>query len=138
MGRNLIHHHEAERLQLFLVGYLAMYFVSGVLLPLWEYEYVLRSPWLLAIVVACTAQCVVLVVALLLARHSRYQQSITLACIGQWVVILLITFIAPALLPVMVLSVVIDTAPGRGTRITAATATATAMQPGSSELRGYR
>ncbi|HTQ22961.1 sensor histidine kinase [Mycobacterium sp.] len=106
LGRNLIHHHEAERLQLFLVGYLAMYFVSGVLLPLWEYEYVLRSPWLLAIVGACAAQCVVLVAALLLARHSRYQQSITLACIGQWVVILLITFIAPALLPVMVLSVV--------------------------------
>ena len=48
-------------------------------------------------------QCVVLGVALRLARRSRYQQSITLVCIGNWVSVLLVTFIAPALLPVMVL-----------------------------------
>jgi signal transduction histidine kinase len=45
---------------------------------------------------------VVLGIALRLARDSKYQQSITLVCIGNWVTVSAITFIAPALLPVMV------------------------------------
>ena len=100
LGYDLIHRFTAERFQLFLTGHLAMYFGAGVLLPLWEYQYVLRSPWLLAIVAICTAQCVVLGAALRLARRTRYQQSITLVCIGNWASVLLITFIVPALLPV--------------------------------------
>jgi hypothetical protein len=84
-----------------------MYFGTGVLLPLWEYQSVLRSPWWLAIVGVCTAQCVVLGAALRVARRGRYQQSITLVCMGHWAAVLLITFVAPALLPVMVLAALV-------------------------------
>ena len=80
-----------------------MYGGAGVLLPLWEYLWVLRSPWFLAIAAICTGQCLVLAVALSLARHGEHQQSITLACIGNWAAVLLITFVAPNLLPAMVL-----------------------------------
>ncbi|MGA8250275.1 MAG: histidine kinase, partial [Mycobacterium sp.] len=86
---------------------LILYCVAGVLLPLGEYMWVLRSPWLLAIVAICTAQCVVLWVGLRLVQRSRYQQSVTLVCIGNWAAVLLITFIVPALLPVMVLSALV-------------------------------
>ena len=103
LGHHLVHNLMAERFQLFLTGHLAMYFGAGVLLPLWEYGWVLRSPWLLGMAAVCAGQCVVLGVALRLARHGRYQQSITLVCIGNWASVSLLTFIAPALLPVMVL-----------------------------------
>ncbi|MGB7114110.1 MAG: sensor histidine kinase, partial [Mycobacterium sp.] len=104
MGHDLVHRFTVERFQLFLAGHLAMYFGAGVLLPLWEYLCLLRSPWFLAIAAICTAQCVVLAVALPLARSGRHQQSITLACIGNWAAVFLITFIAPNLLPAMVLA----------------------------------
>ncbi len=107
LGHDLIHRFTAERFQLFLTGYLAMYFGAGVLLPLWEHQYVLRSPWLLALVAICTAQCVVLGAALRLARRTRYQQSITLVCIGNWASALLVTFVVPALLPAMVLAALV-------------------------------
>jgi signal transduction histidine kinase len=103
LGHDLVSRLTAERFQLFLAGLVAWYFGVGVLLPLWEYQYVVRSPWLLAFVPICTAQCVVLGAALRLARRTQYQQSITLACIGNWASVLLITFVSPALLPVMVL-----------------------------------
>ena len=103
LGHDLIQRLAAERFQLFLTGHLAMYFGAGVGLPLWEYGWMLRTPWLLAIVAVCAAHCVVLATALRLARHSRYQQSITLVCISNWATVLVITFVAPALLPVMVL-----------------------------------
>jgi signal transduction histidine kinase len=103
LGHYLIQRYAAQRFELFLTGHLAMYSGAGILLPLWEYMYVLRSPWLLAIVGICAAQCVVLGAALRLARRSRLQQSITLVCIGNWAAVLLLTYIAPALLPVMVL-----------------------------------
>ncbi|OBA82641.1 two-component sensor histidine kinase [Mycobacterium sp. 1164966.3] len=108
LGHDLVYRLKAERFQLFLgYGYLAMYFGTGVMLPLWEYQYVLRSPWFLAIAGISTAQSAVLVVGLRLARHRRYQQSITLVCIGNWIAVLLITFVAPVLLPVMVLAALI-------------------------------
>jgi signal transduction histidine kinase len=103
LGHDLINRFRSERYQLFLTGHLAAWAGAGILLPLWEYIWVLRSPWLLAIVAVCAAQCVALTVALRLAQHGRYQQSITLVCIGTWVSVLLITFLAPPLLPVMVL-----------------------------------
>src|ERR1700735_2264425 len=80
-----------------------MYFGAGVVLSLWQYACFLRSAWFLAIAAISTAQCLVLAVALPLARRGRYQQSITLACIGNWVAVFLITFVAPNLLPAMVL-----------------------------------
>ncbi len=107
LGHDLINRLKAERFQLFLGGHLAMYFGAGVLLPLWEYQFVLRSLWFLAIIAVCAVQCVVLGAALGLARRHRYQQSITLACVGNWAAVLVITFLAPTLLPVMVLTALV-------------------------------
>jgi signal transduction histidine kinase len=103
LGHDLIHRFRAERLELLITVLLIVYFLGGVLLPLGEYAWVLRSPWLLAIVGVCTAQCIVLGAALRPARRTRYQQSITLVCIGNWAAVLLITFVVPNLLPVLVL-----------------------------------
>jgi signal transduction histidine kinase len=103
LGHDLIHRFRAERFQLFLTGHLAMWAGAGILLPLWGYLRVLRSPWLLSMVAVCAGHCVVLGVALHLARRGRYQQSITLFCIGTWASVSLLTFIAPPLLPVMLL-----------------------------------
>jgi Histidine kinase len=72
-------------------------------MPLWEYAWAHRSPWLLGMVAVCAGQCVALGVALRLARRGSYQQSITLVCIGNWASVSLLTFIAPAIMPVMVL-----------------------------------
>lgn len=104
LGHDLINRFIVERFQLFLAGHFAIYFGAGVILPLWEYQFVLRSAWFLAIAAICAAQSLVLAVALPMARHGKHQQSITLACIGNWSAVLLITFIAPNLLPAMVLS----------------------------------
>jgi len=103
LGYDLVHRHAKERFQLFLATLLAMYFVVGVLMELGMYKWVLRSPWLLAIAGVCTAQCVVLGVALRLARRGRYQQSITLVCIGNWATVSLSTLIVPDGMPVMLL-----------------------------------
>ncbi len=103
LGHDLIHRFMVERFQLFLAGHLALYFGAGVVLPLCEYQWVVRSPSWLAIAAICAGQCLVLAVALPLARRGRHQQSITLACIGNWVAVFLITFVAPNLLPAMVL-----------------------------------
>ena len=69
-----------------------------------------RSPWWLAIAVVCVAGCVVLGVAMRLARHGRYQQSVTLVCIGNWAVLLFVTFIVPDLLSVWVLGALVPVA----------------------------
>ena len=54
LGYDLVHRYAEQRFQLFLVTLMVMYFLAGVLLPLWGYEWVLRSPWVLAIVAVCT------------------------------------------------------------------------------------
>jgi len=107
LGHDLIQRFSKERFQLFLTGLMAMYSGAGVLLPLGVYKWVLRSPWFLAIAAVCAAQCVVLGAALHLARRSRHQQAITLVCIGNWAAVLLVTFVAPNLLPVMVLAALV-------------------------------
>ena len=107
LGHDLVHRFTTERFQLFLAGYFAMYFGAGVLLSLFQYIWFLRSAWFLAVAAISTAQCLVLAVALALARRGKYQQSITLACIGNWIAVLLITFVGPNLLPVMVLAALV-------------------------------
>jgi signal transduction histidine kinase len=107
LPHDLVNRFTVERFQLFLTGYLAMYGGAGVVMPLWEYLWVLRSAWFLAIAAICTGQCLVLAVALALARRRRHQQSITVACIGNWAAVLLITLVAPHLLPVMVLAALV-------------------------------
>jgi signal transduction histidine kinase len=107
LGHDLINRFMAERFQLFLAGYLAMYLGAGVVLPGWEYLFLTRSPWLLAIATVCSAHCVGLGVALHLARRGKHQQSITLACISNSAAVLLVTFVAPNLLPAMVLAALV-------------------------------
>ena len=103
LGHDLIHRFRALRFQLFLTGHFALWASAGIVLPLLEYIWILRSAWLLVLAAVCTAQCVALAVALRLARHGRYQQSVTLVCIGTWISTSLVTFISPPLMPVMVL-----------------------------------
>jgi signal transduction histidine kinase len=103
LGHDLMHRFRRERFELFLSGHLALWSGAAILLPLWEYFWLLRSPWFLAFVVVGAAQCVVLVIGLRLARRGRYQQSITLVCVGTWVSVALVTLISPPLLPAMVL-----------------------------------
>ncbi|HVQ49531.1 MAG TPA: sensor histidine kinase [Mycobacterium sp.] len=103
LGHDLIHRFRAERFQVFLTGHFALWASAAVVLPVMEYFWVLRSPWFLAFCAVGVAQCAVLFVALYLARHSRYEQSITLVCIGNWVSSLLVTLISPGLLPAMAL-----------------------------------
>jgi signal transduction histidine kinase len=103
LGHDLINRFRAERYQLFLTGHLALWAGAAIVLPLWDYIWVFRSPWLLFFVAVGTAQCVTLAVALRLARQGRYQQSITLVCIGTWINAPLVTLVYPPLLPVMVL-----------------------------------
>jgi signal transduction histidine kinase len=107
LGHDLVNRFTVERFQLFLAGYFAMYFGAGVVLSLWQYVAFLRSAWFLAIAAICSAQCLALAVALALARRGRYPQSITLACISNWVAVLLITSVAPNLLPAMVLAALV-------------------------------
>jgi signal transduction histidine kinase len=107
LGYDLVRRFAKERFQLFLTTILAIYFLAGVLLPLGEYWWAYRSPWFLPLIAGGIAQCVVLGVALRLARRGRYRQSITLVCIGNWAAVLLITFIVPNLLPVMVLAALV-------------------------------
>ncbi len=103
LGYNLVHRHADMRIQLHVGTLLVMYFIAGVLLPLGEYKWVTRSPWMLGLLYVCTAQCVLLGVALRLARRGRRLESITLVCIGNWIAVLLVTLIGPNLLPIMVL-----------------------------------
>ena len=103
LGHYLIHRFATQRFELFLTGHLAMYSGAGIVLPLWQYQFVARSLWLPIIALICAGQCVVLVTALRLARRRRLQQSITLVCIGNWTAVLLLTFVAPGLLSVWVL-----------------------------------
>jgi signal transduction histidine kinase len=103
LGYDLVYRFANRRIQLFVTTLLAIYFFAGVLVELSMYNWLLRSAWLLAIAGVCAAQCVVLGVALRLARRGRHQQSITLVCIGNWAAVLLITLIVPDSLPVMLL-----------------------------------
>ncbi len=110
LGHDLMHRFRAERFELFLSGHLALWASAGILLPLWEYFWLLRSPRFLAFVAVGAAQCVVLAIGLRLARRGRYQPSITLVCIGTWVSVSLVTLISPPLLPAMVLVAMVPVA----------------------------
>jgi signal transduction histidine kinase len=110
LGHDLIHRSAKKRFEVFLTSLLAQYSGFGVLLPLGLYKWVLRSPWWLAIVVVCAAQCVVVGAALRLARGGRDQQAITLVCISNWAILLFVTFVVPDLLPVWVLGALVPVA----------------------------
>ncbi|MGE2736053.1 sensor histidine kinase [Mycolicibacterium vaccae] len=102
-GHDLIHRFRAERFELFLSAHFGLWLGAGIVLPLAEYFWIFRSPWMLGFVAVAAGQCVVLVVALNLARHNMFEQSITLVCIGNWVAVLGVTVVSPPLLPAMAL-----------------------------------
>jgi signal transduction histidine kinase len=110
LGHDLIHRFRAERYQVFLTGHLALWASAAIALPILEYFWLLRSPWYLAFVAVGVAQCGVIAIALGLARRGRYQQSITLVCIGTWISASLVTLVSPPLLPVMALLVLVPVA----------------------------
>ena len=110
LGHDLIHRFANKRVELFLTALLAVCSGVGVLVPLGLYKWVVRSPWWLATVAVGVAGCVVVGAAMRLARHGRYQQSVTLVCIGDWAVVLLATLIVPDLLPVWVVASLVPVA----------------------------
>ncbi|MCV7194599.1 sensor histidine kinase [Mycolicibacterium brumae] len=101
LGHHLIHRFQAERFQVFLAGHFAMWFGAGVLLPLWEYFVLAPSRWFLVLAGVSAAHSVLLVLAMDLVRRERYEQSISLVCVGNWVGVLVVVYVSPALLPVM-------------------------------------
>ena len=103
LGHQLVNQFTAARFQLFILAHMAMWAGAGVALPVWEYFWILPSIWYLVLAAICAAHCVVLAVALRLARRGDYQRSITLVCIGTWIATSIVTFVFPGLLPVMVL-----------------------------------
>ena len=109
-GHDLIHRFAKKPVELFLIVLLAWCSGVGVLVPLGLYKWVVRSPWWLAFAAVGVAACVVLGVTLRLARRGRYQQSVTLICIADWVVVLLYTLIVPDLLTVWVLAALVTAA----------------------------
>jgi signal transduction histidine kinase len=94
------------RLQQFIAAELCA-FGGSTLLSLALYSFALRSLWMLALALICVAQCVTLGAALFLARRGDHQRSVTLVCAGNWASALLVTFVAPVLLPVMVPAVLL-------------------------------
>src|SRR5882757_5338504 len=78
LGHDLINRYRAERFQLFLTGHIALWAAAAIALPVLEYFWIFQSRWLLAFVAVGCAHCCALTVALRLARHGRYEQSITL------------------------------------------------------------
>ena len=106
----LLMKHMAIDVGIVAVPGLALCSVLGVLVPLGLYTWVLRSPWLLALAVIGAVQCVVLGVVLRLWRRGRYQQSVTLGCIGNCAYLLFVTVVVPDLLPVWVLGALVPVA----------------------------
>ena len=90
-------------LKLFVAGELIAW-SAGTLVSLALYAWVLRSPWLLGLALICVVQSIVQGMALRLALQHRNQQSVTLMCVGNWAGALMVTFVAPMLLPVVALA----------------------------------
>lgn len=102
-GHDLIHRFRSERFEVFLTGHLALWASAAIVLPVFEYLWLFRSAWLLGFVAIGCAQCTVLVIALKLARSNRFEQSITVVCVGNWIAAIGVTAVSPPLLPVMAL-----------------------------------
>lgn len=102
-GHDLIHRFRSERFEVFLSGHFGLWLGAGIVLPLWEYFWIFRSPWMLGFVTVACFQCAVLAIAFNLARRNMFEQSISLVCIGNWLAVLGVTFVSPPLLPAMAL-----------------------------------
>jgi signal transduction histidine kinase len=105
-GADHVRRYAKQRLGL-LLSALAIYSVCGILLPLGLYTWVLRSPWWLALAVACTVQCAVLEVGRRMTRRGKHGQALMLVCASNWMTFLFVTFVFPDLLPVCVLGALV-------------------------------
>ena len=103
LGHDLINRFRAERYELFLSGHFALWASAGVVLPLLEYAFWYRTPYVLLFAAIGAPQCVALALGLRLARRGRYAQSISLVCITNWISAVLITVVNPNFLAVMAL-----------------------------------
>jgi signal transduction histidine kinase len=103
LGHDLIHRLRAERYQVFLSGHFALWASAGVVLPLLEYVFWYRTPYVLLFAAIGAPQCVALAIGLRLARLGRYSQSISLVCVTNWISAVLVTVVNPNFLPVMAL-----------------------------------
>lgn len=100
MAARMIYRLPRTRLQQFIIAELCA-FGGGVALSLELYFWVLSSPWMIVLAVVCAAHCVSLGAALF--WRGAHQRKVTVVCVGNWTSALLITFVAPVMLPVMVL-----------------------------------
>ncbi len=103
LGHDLIYRFRAERYAVFLSGHFALWASAGVVLPLLEYVFWYRTPYVLLFAAVGAPQCVALALGLRLARLGRYSQSISLVCTTNWISAVLVTVINPNLLAVMAL-----------------------------------
>lgn len=101
LDRDLILRFQDERFQVFLVGHFAMWFGAGVLLPMFQYIWLQRSFWFLVLGGISALHSVAIVVAIRLAAQQKYQQSIALVCIGNWIGVLVVVYVSPPTLSVM-------------------------------------
>jgi signal transduction histidine kinase len=107
LGHDLINRFRAERYQVFLGGHLALWASAGVVLPLLEYAFWYRTPYVLLFAAVGAPQCIALAVGLRLAGLGRYSQSISLVCITNWISAVLVTLINPNFLVVTALIAVV-------------------------------
>ena len=107
LGHDLINRFRAERYLVFLGGHLALWASAGVVLPLLEYAFWYRTPYVLLFAAVGAPQCVALAVGLRLARLERYSQSISLVCYTNWISAVLVTVINPNFLAVMALVAIV-------------------------------
>jgi signal transduction histidine kinase len=107
LGHDLINRFRAERYELFLSGHFALWASAGVVLPLLEYVFWYRMPYVLLFAAVGAPQCVALAIGLRLARLGRYSQSISLVCITNWISAVLVTVVNPNFLAVMALVAIV-------------------------------
>jgi signal transduction histidine kinase len=110
LGHDLIHRLRAERYQVFLSGHFALWASAAVVLPLLEYVFWYRAPYVLLFAAIGAPQCVALAIGLRLARLGRYSQSISLVCVTNWISAVLVTVVNPNFLPVMALVALVPVA----------------------------
>ncbi|MDT5339300.1 MAG: hypothetical protein QOD90_4805 [Mycobacterium sp.] len=103
LGHDLINRFRAERYELFLSGHFALWASAGVVLPLLEYAFWYRTPYVLLFAAVGAPQCIALALGLRLARLGRYSQSISLVCITNWISSVLVSVVNPNFLAVMAL-----------------------------------
>jgi signal transduction histidine kinase len=110
LGHDLIHRFRSERYQVFLSGHFALWASAAVVLPLLEYVFWYRAPYVLLFAAIGAPQCVALAIGLRLARLGRYSQSISLVCVTNWISAVLVTVVNPNFLPVMALVALVPVA----------------------------